>query len=60
MSQKKIGRPPSSDPKNTMFRVRLGDISLGKLQECAEKLNTTRSDIVRLGIDKIYDELTKK
>ena len=59
MSQKKIGRPASSNPKDTMFRVRLDDTSMSKLDECAEKLKTTRSDIVRKGIDKMHDDLKK-
>lgn len=59
MSQNKIGRPVSSDPKHTMFRVRLDDKYLKKLDECAEKLQTNRSDVVRKGIDKIYDDLKK-
>ena len=60
MSQKKIGRPPSSDSKHTMFRVRLDDNSMEKLDECAEKLNTTRSDVVRKGIEKVHGDLNKK
>lgn len=60
MSQKKAGRPVSPDSKRTMFRVRLDDSSMGKLDECAEKLNLSRSDIVRQGIDKIHDNLKAK
>lgn len=32
---------------------------MNKLDISAEKLNTNRSDIVRKGIEKIYDELQK-
>ena len=60
MSQKKIGRPVSPDSKHTMFRVRLNDASMSKLIECAGKLKTTRSDVVRKGIDRIHDDLNKK
>lgn len=60
MSQKKAGRPVSPDSKHTMFRVRLDDDYVEKLNECAEKLGTSRSDIVRKGIDKIHDDLDKK
>ena len=60
MSQKKMGRPPSPDSKHTMFRVRLDDNSMAKLDECAEKLNSSRSDVVRKGIEKIHDDLNKK
>ena len=60
MSQKKIGRPVSSDPKDTMFRVRLDNASILKLDECASELKTTRSDVVRKGIEKIHADLNKK
>jgi len=60
MSQKKAGRPVSPDSKHTMFRVRLDDLSMEKLEECAEKMSLSRSDIVRQGIDKIHDGLKAK
>ncbi|MCL2674595.1 MAG: CopG family transcriptional regulator [Defluviitaleaceae bacterium] len=60
MSQKKIGRPVSPDSKHTMFRVRLDDNSMSKLDKCAEKLKITRSDVVRKGIDNIHDNLDKE
>ncbi len=59
MPHKKIGRPVSPDSKHTMFRVRLDDGSIAKLEECAKELKTTRSDVVRRGIDKIHDDLKK-
>lgn len=59
MSQKKIGRPVSPDSKHTMFRVRLDDSSMKKIDECAEKLNITRSEVVRKGIDMVHDSLKK-
>ena len=57
MSQKKIGRPPSPDSKHTMFRVRLDDESVKLLDECAEKLQTSRSEVVRKGIKRIHDDI---
>lgn len=59
MSQKKLGRPVSPDSKHTMFRVRLDDKSMAKLTQCAIKLNTTKSEIVRQGIDTIHNGLNK-
>ncbi|WP_283608867.1 CopG family transcriptional regulator [Faecalispora anaeroviscerum] len=59
MSLKKIGRPVSPDSKHTMFRVRLDDTSMSKLDECAKELKITRSDVVRKGIDQIHDDLKK-
>lgn len=59
MPQKKPGRPASPDSKHTMFRVRLDDQSMAKLEACAEQLNLTKSEIVRIGIDRIHDDLKK-
>ena len=60
MSPKKMGRPVSPDSKHTMFRVRLDDKSMKKMDECAENLKITRSDVVRKGIDVIHENLDKK
>jgi predicted transcriptional regulator len=59
MPSKKLGRPLSDNPKNELIKIRVDQDFLNKLDACAEKLNTTRSDIVRKGIEKIYDELQK-
>ncbi|MDN4599997.1 CopG family transcriptional regulator [Paenibacillus vandeheii] len=59
MSSKKMGRPLSDNPKSELIRVRADQAILSKLDACTEKLNTTRSDVIRKGIEKIYDELQK-
>ncbi|MCP3773199.1 CopG family transcriptional regulator [Paenibacillus sp. MZ04-78.2] len=59
MSSKKLGRPPSDNPKIELIRVRADQAILNMLDACAEKLDTTRSDIIRKGIKKMYDDLQK-
>ena len=59
MATKKLGRPTDS-LKDTEIRVRANPETVRKLDDCSKKLNTTRSDIVRKGIDKMYDDLNKK
>ncbi|MFB6362795.1 CopG family transcriptional regulator [Paenibacillus elgii] len=59
MSSKKLGRPPSENPKSELIRVRADQAILSMLDACAEKLNTTRSDVIRKGIQKVYDDLQK-
>ncbi|QOS80179.1 ribbon-helix-helix protein, CopG family [Paenibacillus sp. JNUCC31] len=59
MSSKKMGRPKSDKPKRKTIEIRVDDEIMNKLDASAEKLNTNRSDIVRKGIEKIYDELQK-
>lgn len=59
MSSKKMGRPLSDKPKGKTIEIRVDQDILNKLDASAERLNTTRSDIVRKGIEKVYDELQK-
>ncbi len=54
----KIGRPTDS-PKNTMIRVRMDDKTVAIMDECAEQLKTTRSEIIRSGILKVYADIKK-
>ncbi|MGV2966753.1 ribbon-helix-helix domain-containing protein [Paenibacillus sp. FSL H8-0317] len=59
MSAKKMGRPKSDKPKSRTIEIRVDEDIMNKLDISAEKLNTNRSDIVRKGIEKVYDELQK-
>nr|WP_280525092.1 ribbon-helix-helix protein, CopG family [Paenibacillus macerans] len=54
-----MGRPPSANPKSETIKIRVDQDIMNKLDASAEKLNTTRSDIVRKGIEKVYDDLQK-
>ncbi|AZS14405.1 ribbon-helix-helix protein, CopG family [Paenibacillus lutimineralis] len=59
MSSKKMGRPPSDKPKSKTIEIRVDQETMSKLDASAEKLNTSRSAIVRKGIEKVYDDLQK-
>lgn len=59
MAQKKMGRPPSGNPLKDRIFVLVNEETKAKLTECTKVLNTTRSDVVRKGIDKVYDDLKK-
>lgn len=52
----KMGRPKSDNPKDTMLRVRLDAAYCEKLDECAKRLNITKSEVVRKGIDLVAKE----
>lgn len=54
----KIGRPTENPAKN-QFRIRLSDKDSEKLKECAKALNKNMSEVVRIGIDKVYSEIKK-
>lgn len=60
MAQKKMGRPPIGDkPMKDRIFVLVNDETKEKLEQCKKELNITTSDVVRRGIDKVYDELDK-
>lgn len=60
MAQKKMGRPPTGDkPMKDRIFVLVNEETKIKLEKCKMALNTTTSDIVRKGIDKVYDDLDK-
>lgn len=53
------GRPPSKDPKRNDTRIRLTDSQAEKLEYCSKKTGMTKADVIRLGIDMVYEEVTK-
>ena len=56
----RTGRPKSDNSKDTMFRVRLDDETVQKLECASEQLNITKSDVVRNGIESEYQRSLKK
>lgn len=58
IENKKIGRP-TSNPKNEELKVRISKEDKEKLEYCIKYSNKTKSEIVRNGIDMVYNELKK-
>ncbi len=56
----KTGRPLKDNPKDTRIQIRLDKSTLNTLDKCAEINSTTRSDVIRHGIDLVYAETQKK
>lgn len=54
----KMGRP-TDNPKNIMIRVRMDEETVKTMDECAKQLNTTRSEVIRTGIKKVYGDIKK-
>ena len=55
-----MGRPPKGDkPMKDRIFVLVSEDTKEKLEQCKKALDTTASDVVRRGIDKVYDELEK-
>lgn len=55
----KMGRPTES-PKTNGYRIRMTDEDLRKLNVCCEKTGMSKADVIRLGIFKVYQEVTKE
>lgn len=51
----RTGRP-TTDPKCHETRIRLSDEELRKLNVCCVKTGLTKADVIRKGIDKVYEE----
>ena len=60
MQPKKMGRPPSDNPKSETVRVRIDVATAQKLDDCSRAFDTNRSEIIRKGIDRIFEDLNKK
>lgn len=54
----KMGRPTDS-PKNEVLRVRLDKNTLEKLDLISKEEKSNRSEVVRILIEKKYDEIKK-
>lgn len=57
MKPKKLGRPVSENPRDIIVKFRMDSKEIKTLDECAKKLNVSRSDVIRQGISKIYADL---
>lgn len=54
----KTGRP-TDNPKNLSTRIRMSEDDIQRLEFCCEKLGKTKAEIIRMGIQKVYEELQK-
>lgn len=54
----KMGRP-TLNPRNIQTRIRMSEQEAQMLKECAERLKKTKTDVVIMGIEKVYAELQK-
>ena len=56
----RTGRPPTENPKDRGYRLRVSDEDLQRLDYCAEVLGITKAEIIRQGIKQVYEEMQKK
>lgn len=58
IGEKKMGRP-TDNPRTNGYRIRMTDDELKKLEECCEKTKLSKADVIRLGIEKVYESINK-
>mgnify|MGYP001785484717 CR=1 FL=1 len=54
----RTGRP-TENPKNIRIGIRLTQDEKEMLDECEKKLNLTKTQIISLGIQKVYESIKK-
>lgn len=55
----RTGRPKAENPKDIQLKIRADKQTIEDLDFCCEKLDKTRSDIIRLGIQKVKSAVEK-
>ena len=56
----KMGRPPKENPRNVNLNIRITNDEAKRIQECADKMNITRTDTIMKGIDLVEKEIKQK
>lgn len=56
----KMGRPKSDTPKDTTIQFRVDEVLLDKLDSCCKRAGLSKSEVIRLGIEKVYQEVIGK
>lgn len=56
----RTGRPKSNNPKDIQLKIRADKQTVDDLDFCCKKSNLNRSEVIRLGIKKVKEDLDKK
>lgn len=59
MGAKKMGRP-TDNPKDITIKIRFDKGTSEKLEECSKKMEISRAEVVRRGVQKMHDDLNEK
>ncbi len=55
----RTGRP-TDNPRKSKVELRLSEDEANKLNVCVEKTKLSKSDVLRMGLDKVYNEVKDK
>lgn len=53
-----MGRP-TNDPKTIVKRARMSETVVEKLKACCVELDMSESDVIRMGIEEVYQKIKK-
>nr|DAF22794.1 MAG TPA: hypothetical protein [Caudoviricetes sp.] len=53
-----MGRP-TNNPKTIVKRARMSEEDVEKLKYCCDTLKLSESDVLRMGIDEVYQKIKK-
>lgn len=56
----RIGRPPKENPRNVNLNLRLTREEAAMIQDCADAMNTTRTEVIVQGVRLVRENLEKK
>lgn len=55
-----LGRPKSENPKDIQLKIRADRQTIEDLDYCCKQTNLSKSDVIRLGIKKVKQEVEQK
>lgn len=55
----RTGRPPKENPRNVNLNIRITKEEAQRIQNCANKLNMTRTDTIMRGIEMVEKEVAE-
>jgi uncharacterized protein (DUF1778 family) len=56
----RTGRPPKENPRNVNLNIRITKEESERIQNCADKLNMTRTDTIMKGIEMVEREVKEQ
>lgn len=56
----RLGQKIKDNPKSVNLNLRLTKSQAEDIQYCADKLKTSRTDVINMGVQKVKEELDKK
>ena len=56
----RTGRPPKENPRNVNLNIRITKEESERIQNCADKLNMTRTDTIMKGIGMVEKEVEEQ